>query len=384
MSTVQEAQEVRHYLSERYQEMVDFLKRLTMAESPTTEPESQAMVQTILWEAFTDLEYEVEHVAGRKTGGHLYAKSHNHEQNGRRQLLLGHTDTVWPVGTLREMPLEIDGRVMKGPGVYDMKSGLTQIVYALKALRDLKLEPAVAPVVFINSDEEIGSPESRTHIAQLARQAERALVLEPAIGLAGKLKTGRKGVGRFNIVVKGKAAHAGMEPEKGVSAILELSYLIQKLFALNEPQRGVTVNVGVIEGGMEANVIAPQSRALVDVRVPTTADAQRLESAILNLKPSRADITLEIEGEFNRPPMERTPQNQALWQTAKEVGRQLGLELEEGVVGGGSDGNLTSPFTATLDGLGAIGGGAHAPHEFVHLDKMVERCALLALLLLAG
>jgi glutamate carboxypeptidase len=376
---------IQHYLQMHQPEMVAFLTKLVEAESPSTEPASQAAAQAILWEALADLGFAVEHVAGKKTGGYLLAKPGNGRFAASKpgQLLLGHSDTVWPVGTLKTMPLLIEGNIMKGPGVYDMKAGLTQMVFALKALRDLEMETAVAPWLLINSDEEIGSPESRNMIIELARRSQRALVMEPALGLSGKLKTARKGVGRFEVVVTGKAAHAGLDPEKGVSAILELSHIIQKLFGLSEPEKGITVNVGIIEGGMQTNVIAPESRAYVDVRVPTQADATRLEAAILGLEPATAGTSLHIAGHFNRPPMEQTPANRLLWQTAKELGNELGLSLAEGTAGGGSDGNLTSPYTATLDGLGAVGDGAHAHHEFIYLDQMVARCGLLALLLLA-
>jgi glutamate carboxypeptidase len=299
------------------------------------------------------------------------------------QLLLGHADTVWPVGTLNDMPLEIGEGVMRGPGVYDMKAGLVQILYALRALHDLHLRPSVTPLVFVNSDEEIGSGESTSHIRRLARIANRAFVFEPSLGMDGKLKTARKGVGRFTVVVKGKAAHAGLDPGAGASAILELSYVIQKLFALNDPQKGITVNVGMIDGGLRPNVIAPESRAVVDVRMLTREDARHIEEQIRALRPVSPDITLEIDGRISRVPMEHTPRNRALWETAKRLGREIGLDLADGVAGGASDGNTTSLWTATLDGLGAVGDGAHARHEFIYFDKLVERGALLALLLLA-
>ncbi|MCA9941084.1 MAG: M20 family metallopeptidase, partial [Anaerolineales bacterium] len=299
-----------------------------------------------------------------------------------RQLLLGHSDTVWDVGTLQTMPCVIEDGKMRGPGVYDMKAGLAQMIFALRALRDLRLTPAVAPLVFVNSDEEIGSFESGSHIARLARQVARVLVLEPSLEPGGKLKTARKGVGDFVITVHGRAAHAGLEPEKGISAILEMARLIPQLDAMNDWERGVSVNVGLLSGGVRSNVIAPISQATVDVRIPTQADAERVTAKIRGLCPSRAGISLDIEGGINRMPLERTPRNRQLWHLARDLGRLLGLQLEQGAAGGGSDGNITSPYTATLDGLGAVGDGAHATHEFVYLDKMVERAALLALLIL--
>jgi glutamate carboxypeptidase len=207
--------------------------------------------------------------------------------------------------------------------------------------------------------------------------------MEPALGIDGKLKTRRKGVGRFSITVQGQAAHAGLDPDKGVSAILELSYVIQKLHALNDPANGININVGVIEGGTRPNVIAPTSSAEVDVRVPTMETADLIEKTIRQITPRLNGITLEVSGNFNRLPLEKTQANEQLWQLAQTQGKKLNLALQEGMAGGGSDGNTTSLYTATLDGLGAVGDGAHADHEFLFIDKMIERSALLALLLLA-
>ena len=362
--------------------MTRFLERLALAESPSSYPERQEEVLTILSEALAELGYRVHRVPGRRSGGHLYARLHKRGFGGPVQLLLGHCDTVWPPGTCDEMPVEVGDGVVRGPGVYDMKGGLAQMVFALRALRALGLEPSVAPVIFVNSDEELGSRESTHHIRRLARVAERAFVLEPSLGLAGKLKTARKGAGRFSVAVRGEAAHAGLDPGRGTSAILELSYLIQALFALNDPIRGITVNVGTIDGGSSPNVVAPESRALVDVRVTTAEDAHRIEEDILSLEPVTPGAKVLVEGGVGRPPMERTPRNRRLWERARRLGKELGLVLEEGVAGGASDGNTTSLFTATLDGLGAVGDGAHARHEFVYTDRMVERCALLALLVM--
>jgi glutamate carboxypeptidase len=374
------AQEVLGYLREQRQVLVGFLERLALAESPSTEPGAQNEVLDILSEALIEIGYAVWRLPGCWSGGHIYARPEG--QRAPAQLLLGHCDTVWPLGTLHEIPVEVRDDVVKGPGVYDMKGGLAQMVFALRAMRDLGLRLTVTPIVFVNSDEEVGSKESTRHIRRLARAVERAFVMEPSLGPSGKLKTARKGVGRYEITVTGEAAHAGLDPEEGASAILELSYLIQALFAINDPARGTTVNVGTIDGGLGPNVIAPESSATVDVRVPTQEDALHVEETILGLKPVTPGVTLRVEGGLGRPPMERTSRNKRLWETARELGNELGLDLREGMAGGGSDGSTTSLFTATLDGLGAVGDGAHSTHEFVYTDRMVERCALLALLLM--
>lgn len=375
--------DLQTYLATQEDAMVDLLGRLVRAESPSVLPEAQREVQAILTEALEDLDFAVHHIPGQgRTGGHLYARPRLRPRHRPAQLLIGHCDTVWPLGTLATMPFEVDGNVIRGPGAYDMKAGLTQILFALRALRALDLSPPLTPVVFINSDEEISSPESMPHILRLARRAARAFVLEPALGLEGKLKTARKGTGRFTVRVQGKSAHAGLAPESGASAILELSHVIQQLHSLNDPTSGTTVNVGQITGGIRPNVVAPESTAEVDVRVGTQEDAAQLETAIRSIEAITPGTQVFIDGEMDRPPMEQTPRNQALWAAAQRTAAAIGFGLEEGLSGGASDGNLTSLHTATLDGLGAVGDGAHAAHEFLYLDKFVERTVLLAALLM--
>jgi glutamate carboxypeptidase len=376
-------------LQSRQGEMVELLRRLVEAESPTSVTESQEPALKLLSEAITGLDFAVELLPGTHSGGQLVAWPGDRpnpisaETHQPLQLLIGHADTVWPLGTLEKMPFKIEGNKIMGPGVYDMKGGLVQMIAALQALKELNNPPAVIPFICINSDEETGSRESRHLISRLARLANRAFILEPSLGIEGKLKTRRKGVGRFTFHIQGQSAHAGLDPDKGVSAILELSYIIQKLHGLNDPAGGISVNVGVIEGGSRPNVIAPASRAEIDVRVPTLEAAERIEKTIRQISPQLTGINLEVTGGFNRLPLEKTNANEQLWQLARTQGNRLDLTLEEGTAGGGSDGNTTSLYTATLDGLGAVGDGAHAGHEFLFLDKMVERSALLALLLSA-
>lgn len=363
-------------------EMVELLRRLVLLESPTDRPETQAAVQALLGEALEEIGYEVEHVPGRETGGHLWARPSD-GGGAPPQILLGHSDTVWPVGTLGEMPLEVREDVLSGPGSYDMKGGLVQMLFALRLLRQLELRPAFPPVVFVDSDEETGGAESEPHLVELARGAARVLVFEPAAGPEGRIKTARKGVGRFTVFIRGRPAHAGLEPERGRSAILELSHVVRQLHALSDPERGISVNVGVVEGGIRPNVVAPSARAEVDVRIEHGGDGPSLVSAIRELRPAIPGVELVIEGGMTHPPLERTPGNRALWRLTRRAGAALGLDLEEIAVGGGSDGNKTSPLAPTIDGLGPVGDGAHAPHEHVRLDRMPERTALAALLLLS-
>jgi glutamate carboxypeptidase len=371
------------YLQAQRPAMIELLRRLVSAESPSDDPAAVGRALALLSAELEAAGMGVRRLPGRRWGGMLYARPRGRPRKLPSQLLVGHCDTVWPVGTLRRMPVCVEGEVLRGPGALDMKGGLVQLVYALRAVRALGARPPANCVVLINSDEEVGSPESTPLIRRLARRARRAFVLEPAFGRAGKLKTARKACGSFTVIVKGRAAHAGINPQEGVSAILEMSHQVQRLFGLNDAQRGVTVNVGTIDGGLRANVVAPEVRADVDVRTRTQADAERIEAAIRGLSPINPATTIEVEGGFDHPPMEPLPRNQALWRQARELGRRLGLHLDQASVGGASDGNTTTQYTATLDGLGAVGDGAHAPHEHVNLARMAERCALLVLLLLA-
>jgi len=379
----QEINQILGYLEGRRGAMVDLLERLALAESPSDDRAAVATVLAMLAAELEESGMTVRRYRGRVSGGLLFARPRERARHVPLQMLVGHCDTVWPLATVREMPVRVEGETLFGPGVFDMKGGLVQMVSALRCLRELGFRPPARSVVVINSDEEIGSPDSTPLIRRLARRSARALILEPAFGRSGKLKTARKASGGYTITVKGRAAHAGINPEEGASAILEMSYQVQRLFALNDAARGITVNVGTIDGGLRSNVIAAQVRASVDVRVRTRADAALVEAAIRGLRPVNPSTTIQIEGGIDQAPMEPLPRNQALWRLAQTLGRRLGLDLDQAEVGGSSDGNTTSQYTATLDGLGAVGEGAHAAHEQARIPQMVERCALLVLLLMA-
>ena len=374
---------IREFVNGQKASLITLLKQLVEAESPSANPESHDSIRRILESALMDVGCIVREIGIPGRAKHVYARPLDRSKKRNNQLMIGHYDTVWPIGTIEKRPFSVTGNVVHGPGVFDMKGGLVQIVLALKAIRELGLETPLTPVVFINADEEIGSRTSSTYVRMLARRAERAFILEPAMGEYGDIKTERKGIGRFTITVHGKAAHAGLDPEGGASAILELSHVIQTLFALNDPDEGITVNVGTIDGGIQPNVIAPHSMAVVDVRVPTVASGNAIEEAIHGIEPVTPDVRLHIEGAIGRPSMEATSRNTALWEQARTLGTELGLDLRSARAGGGSDGNTTSQYTATLDGLGPVGDGAHAEHEFLYIDKTLERAALLTMLLLA-
>jgi len=377
------AQAIHTWLEAHTDEMLHTLEALVHIESPTPDPNAQHRVFGLLGTLLDDIHYSSRHLAGTSSGGILLARPRNRTRGTPRQLLIGHADTVWGHGTLGEIPFSIRDGLVRGPGTYDMKGGLVQMIFALRALRELGYTPEVTPLVFINSDEEVGSADSTRHIARLARCVDRALVLEPSLGPTGKLKTARKGVGQFLLTVHGRASHAGLCPEDGISAILEMSHLIQAIHALNDAPRGITVNVGEITGGTRPNVVPARAGMVIDVRVITEDDANEVERQIRAMTPRHPEAQLVVEGGFLKRPMEPTARNTRLWELARATGTRLGMTLERARAGGASDGNTTSLYTATLDGLGAVGGGAHARNEFIHVDKLPERTALLALLLLA-
>ena len=376
-------EKILSYLDSQKEEIHQFLKQLVLAESPSSNADAQKHVFRIIQTKLHSLDFQTTQVPGKSTGGYLFAKPKNREKNKSLQLLIGHCDTVWPIGTIEQMKLHTSDGKLAGPGVYDMKAGITQILFAIQALKSLNLKMPVTPLILINSDEEIGSRESGKAIERFSKIVNRAYILEPPLGIEGKLKTARKGIGRFTIYIKGKAAHAGLDPGKGASAIIELSRQVQHLFTMNDPEKGITVNVGMIEGGISPNMVAPHSKAIIDVRVLTLKDADSITNKIRSLSPIDPDVTIEVEGGIGRPPMEKTERNQKLWALAKDAGNKIGLTLSQATAGGGSDGNTTSLYTATLDGLGTTGDGAHAVHEYIFVDQLIERTLLLILMLLA-
>ncbi len=299
-------------------------------------------------------------------------------------LVLGHSDTVWPLGTLDIMPFRVEDGRLWGPGVFDMKAGIVLFVFALRALLETDT-PVASPVrLQLNSDEEIGSPSSRPLTETHAASSHAVLVLEPATGLAGKLKTARKGVGQFRLTVRGKAAHAGLDFRAGASATLELARQLDRIAAFTDCNRGITVNPGVIAGGTRPNVIAAEAWADIDVRVLSAEDALKIEQDFRALQPFDPRCSLAIAGGLNRPPMPRSARNLALFQCAQACARDLDLDLDDSLAGGGSDGNFTAALgIPTLDGLGAVGEGAHAAHESVLIDHLPARAALLAKLIAA-
>jgi glutamate carboxypeptidase len=355
------------------------IERLVRLESPTLDKSAVDRCGIEIAGMLTAIGGTVREESRPTSGNHLVA---DFGAGPRRVLMLGHFDTVWPVGGLADMPLvERDGRLF-GPGIFDMKGGIGIAMLALRALA--AVAPGAAPrvSVLLTADEETGSETSRSLIEDLARISEAVLVLEPALP-GGALKTSRKGCGQFELTVTGVAAHAGIEPEKGVSAILELCDQILSVERLADADRGTSLTVSLASGGTRANVVPAEAKATIDARAFLGAEAGRVTEALLGLGPRRPGTTVRVTGGFDRPPLERSASVIRLYELARAVGADLGLTVAEGSTGGASDGNITAALgVPTLDGLGAIGDGAHAAHEHVVLDALALRAALVAGLLL--
>jgi len=326
----------------------------------------------------------VKTLPGGRFGHHLRCefKLPGAKSDSGKILVLAHSDTVWPLGTLAQMPLREEQGRLWGPGVLDMKSGIAFFIYAIHTLRMLEI-PVRRNILFqVNSDEEVGSETSREFTEEAARQSAMALLVEPGTGLKGKLKTARKGVGDYTVTVKGKASHAGVDYEAGASAVVELARQIPKIAAFTNLKQGTTVNPGVIAGGTRTNVVAAEARVEVDIRIAKAKDAAALDKKFQSLRPVDKRCSIHVEGGLNRPPMERSPAIRSLFQKARACAKELGVRLEESATGGGSDGNFTAALgVPTLDGLGGVGEGAHAANESILLDRIADRTALLALLL---
>jgi len=371
---------VREYCERHVDSLIETIETLVRLESPSTDKAAVDRCGAALAEIVRAAGANVERIAQRERGDHIIARVSG---TGDPVMLLGHFDTVWPVGTLARMPLRHDGDRLHGPGTFDMKAGIAIALCAIEALR--ATETPHAPIVMMwTTDEEIGSETSRALIEAEAQRCRAVFVLEPALP-GGVLKTARKGCGEFELTVHGIAAHAGLDPGKGASAIHELAAQIAAIERLQDLPNGISVNVGVISGGTRANVVAEEARGVIDARAPTREAADRIESAIRSLQPVRTGTRLTLRGGFERPPMERTPASRELFARARAVASSLGRELGEGSAGGGSDGNFTAALgVPTLDGLGAVGDGAHAAHEHVELSSLAWRAALLAGLLAPG
>jgi glutamate carboxypeptidase len=379
------AKQLRYFRGEQ-RRILDTIQQLVEIESPSDVKAAVDRLATVLASRFAEIGGKPHSYSGEKFGNHLEVRFTSSARGGEKPvLILGHMDTVYPIGTIVKMPYRVaKGRVW-GPGVLDMKAGIALTLHAIAALKRWGGGKLPRPLtVLLVSDEEVGSNSSRAITEKLARQSAAVVVMEPAAGLKGAVKTSRKGVGEYTLRIEGKAAHAGLDFEKGQSAVLELARQIVELAKLVDSDRGITLNVGKISGGTRTNVVAAEATASIDVRVRTQADARELAKRIATLKPVNSDCKLTVDGGINRPPLERTAQVADLYRKAAEVAKDLGFELEEASVGGGSDGNFTAALgIPTLDGVGAVGEGAHAQHESVLLSELPRRAALVAGILAA-
>jgi glutamate carboxypeptidase len=355
-----------------------FLEQMVSTESPTLDKkltdEFVLLIQNY-FQQFQSIGAEIQLVPAEKFGMHFRMACSG--KSSDRVLLLGHTDTVWPAGETRRRPFRIDGGRALGPGVFDMKAGILLMWMALDALNKTRgFNKSVT--VLLTSDEELGSSSSRTLIETEAGACRAVFVLEPSLP-DGALKTARKGSGRFTVKAIGRAAHAGVDPEKGINAIDEISRQVLKIHRIADVEHGTTVNVGLIQGGTRSNIVPAEAAVEVDVRITSFEEAARVTRAIQSLAPELDGARLDIHGTIHRPPMERTSETVRLFEIAREVGRKIGLDLREGSTGGASDGNLTSALgIPTLDGLGPVGGGPHAVDEWVDVESLPARAALVA------
>ena len=372
-----EANEILNWLTARQNEMVASVREIVLRESPTHDKQACDELAELLAQEFEHLGGEIKFHRQREAGNHLQI---NFAGRDRRKpvLLLGHFDTVYELGALQTMPWsERQGR-LSGPGVFDMKAGIVQMMFALWALRESAGGLPRPVKVLLVSDEEAGSATSRAVTEKLARQCAAVLVCEPS-GPGGALKTARKGVGSFRLKVTGRSAHSGLDFEKGQNAILELAHQILAVSQMTDLERGITLNVGVIRGGTRTNVVPSEAIAEIDIRIAHKSDGAPMEKRVRQLRPVNQKCKLEIEGGINRPPLERTKHVAELFALARSIARGLGFALREIAVGGGSDGNFTAGIgIPTLDGLGAVGDGAHAAHEHVIASELPRRAALLA------
>jgi glutamate carboxypeptidase len=368
------------YFRKQQSNILDTIQQLVEIESPSDLKAAVDRLSTVLASRFSELGGKVQLHRQEKFGNHLQISFAGATRNAKPVLLLGHMDTVYSIGAISKMKYRIaKGRVF-GPGVLDMKAGIALGFHVIEALLAWHKGRLPRPVtVLLVSDEETGSQSSRAITEKLARQSEAVLVVEPASGLNGAVKTSRKGVGGYTLNVTGKAAHSGLDFKKGHSAILELARQTIEISQLSDIKRGITLNVGKISGGTRVNVVPAEASASIDVRVATKKDAAEMHRRLRALKSFDRNCTISVTGEINRPPMQRTSGVVALYNKAQAIAESLGWRLEEAAVGGGSDGNFTAALgIPTLDGLGAVGEGAHAEHESVVISGLPRRAALLA------
>ena len=366
------------YFEQRRDQIVDTIRRLVEIESPSDSKQAVDRISAFVAEEFAALGGRAQFHRVTDFGNHLQVDFEGETQQ-KPVLLLGHYDTVYPTGSLATMPCRIGNGRLWGPGVLDMKSGIALMLYAIQGLQEWNGRLPRPVTVLLVSDEEVGSNSSRAITEDLAKQSSAVLVLEPSYGPKGAVKTGRKGVGEYRLKVSGVASHSGLDFEKGQSAIVELAQQIGAISKLVDLKRGLTLNVGLVQGGTRVNVVAAEAIASLDVRIARMKDAAGIDRKLRSLKPFNRKCKLAVTGGINRPPLERNAGVAMLYNKAALIAKELGWKLSEAAVGGGSDGNFTAGLgIPTLDGLGGVGDGAHAVHEFIVVSELPRRAALLA------
>jgi glutamate carboxypeptidase len=372
------------YFASHRAEMVEFTRRLVEQESMSREADATRRIAESLGESLASNGAAVDLLDDARYGATLRARfndASDQSRDDKQLLVVGHLDTVWPIGTLSARPFRVDGDRAFGPGIFDMKAGVMLAAFAMRAIKELGRGTKRPTTLLMTCDEETGSHFSRDIIEEEGRCSHAALVLEPPIP-GGTIKTGRKGVGEFELIIRGRSAHAGNDPRAGISAITEMAHQILAINELNDYERGTTVNVGVARGGVLSNVIAAEAHAFVDMRFRTVDEGERITDALSHLQPVLEGARIEMRGGINRPPLVRTAETGALFDHAKQLASEIGFDLKEGSVGGGSDGNFIAALgVPVLDGLGVDGAGAHAEHEHIIISDISRRAALLTRLI---
>ncbi len=369
------------YIKERKDEFVSLVEALVSIETPPSHPDHQVELIQLLIKQLREIDFYTRHLAGNNSGGQLYARPTNRKHGAPNQLLIGHCDTAWPLETLERMPFSFRQGTITGPGSYDMKTGIAMMLMALKTLKHFNIQPSLTPVVFIYSDEIAGTPESRPTIERLARYADRAFILEPSKEKSGEIFTSSMGFGNFHIRIRNNSSSTDFMSESGNGAMLELSQAVQRFYDLNDPDRDIYIEVSEIDDGMRSNILTGEHQANVQVRLGNPDDISFIEERAYEIESTTSGVDISIEGGIYRPPMLQNERNYQLWSKVERLADRLGIPLNHSRREKASVATITNPYTATIDGLGPVGLGAFSYRESVDLDRTLERCALLTLLL---
>ncbi len=369
------------YLKEHKEEFVELVEELVSLETPAGRPDLQEHFIESLEHHFSELDYQTRRLAGTTSGGQLYARPKDRTHGALPQVLVGHCDTRWPTETIQKMPFHHRRGMLQGPGVYDMKTGIAMIIMALKVLRAFDIRPSLTPVVFIYSDEKAGTPESRPTIERLARFAERAFIMEPSHEESGQIFTASKGLGTFHIRIRDLSSDTGFANKPANGSMLKLSQTVQRFHNLADPERDIHVEVGDINNGTRTNLFTGDHYAHVHVRLGNPEDVQFIKQMVFEIESTTSEVDISIDGGIQRPPTRQNERNEVLWNQAQRLADRIDLPVERGIREEATVATLTSPYTATLDGLGPVGMSTHSMGESIDLEETLNRCALLSLLI---